>query len=628
MPLSRNTITDLVFWQQQNQRRFTQDSPIYPEVWFEYATIAPDDRVELLLTPHRRYTAAELLVALRERLHAAVAAASLPMEAWQKTPAADTAGGSSALSWRLANAGDTVAATLTFRELIRVALPLTGWWARYLWSEKQGTATDQPWFREIVGAIAWSQGEVRKGVTTAQDLPDVPVLEATFNQTIAGVDKNPDPPYYLWSVSYNRPATICLTDSVQTVKADAGRKLFSIDCSNITWAIMDTGIDARHQAFRQVDREGVPFPEMMGPRGRRGAKNHTRIVATYDFTKLRNIMANVEGQVLGGAEWELREELLAAIAGGQEDDRPLTKKEKLDLIRDLKRALEKGRMLDWSILGPLLRVPHNQQDYTPPEHPHGTHVAGILGADMRPWPPPPNDPPLVGICPEINLYDLRVLDSQGRGDEFSILAALQFVRWLNKQKDQLIIQGVNLSLSLEHDVTNFACGRTPICEECQRLVAEGTVVVAAAGNQGQALYETNQGPLAGFRSISITDPGNAEAVITVGATHKSKPHTYGVSYFSSRGPTGDGRIKPDLLAPGEKIKSTVLEQGIERKDGTSMAAPHVSGVAALLLARHREFIGQPGRVKEILCATATDLGRERYFQGHGVVDALRALQSV
>ena len=63
-------------------------------------------------------------------------------------------------------------------------------------------------------------------------------------------------------------------------------------------------------------------------------------------------------------------------------------------------------------------------------------------------------------------------------------------------------------------------------------------------------------------------------------------------------------------------------------DGTSMAAPHVSGAAALLIARHRELIGQPARVKEVLCRTATDLGRERYFQGPGMVDTLRALQSV
>jgi hypothetical protein len=59
-----------------------------------------------------------------------------------------------------------------------------------------------------------------------------------------------------------------------------------------------------------------------------------------------------------------------------------------------------------------------------------------------------------------------------------------------------------------------------------------------------------------------------------------------------------------------------------------MAAPHVSGAAALLMARHKELIGNPARVKRILCATATDLGRIREFQGAGMLDVLRALQSV
>lgn len=59
-----------------------------------------------------------------------------------------------------------------------------------------------------------------------------------------------------------------------------------------------------------------------------------------------------------------------------------------------------------------------------------------------------------------------------------------------------------------------------------------------------------------------------------------------------------------------------------------MAAPHVSGAAALLMARHSELVGRPAKVKQILCQTATDLGRERYFQGAGMLDILRALQSV
>jgi subtilisin family serine protease len=155
------------------------------------------------------------------------------------------------------------------------------------------------------------------------------------------------------------------------------------------------------------------------------------------------------------------------------------------------------------------------------------------------------------------------------------------------------------------------------------------VVVAAAGNNGYNRFQTTRGdPYEGYCAISITDPGNAELVITVGSTHRLEPHSYGVSFFSSRGPTGDGRLKPDLVAPGEKINAPIPDSGWGCFDGTSMAAPHVSGAAALLMARHPELIGAAQRIKQILCSTATDLGRERYFQGHGLVDVLRALQSV
>ena len=310
------------------------------------------------------------------------------------------------------------------------------------------------------------------------------------------------------------------------------------------------------------------------------------------------------------------------------------------LIDRLKLGLE----LDWSILEEFLL------DMTPdtPVSSHGTQVAGILGADWRDPPPDLNRVDFEkgeydravypsesfvrrfqGVCPDIKIMDLRVSDDTGSAQEFEAIAALQFILHLNTRSTEKTIHGANISLSIPHDARNYGCGKTRICEACEQLVASGVVVVAPAGNGGTVLYETIGGAqYGGYQVGSITDPGNAEGVITVGATHAVKPHQYGVSYFSGRGPTGDGRMKPDLVAPGEKIRTAGRGQSLSIVDGTSFAAPHVSGAGALLMARYSELVGQPQRIKEVLCGTATDLGRDRNFQGAGMLDTLRALQSL
>jgi serine protease AprX len=259
------------------------------------------------------------------------------------------------------------------------------------------------------------------------------------------------------------------------------------------------------------------------------------------------------------------------------------------------------------------------------------------------------------MAPQCKLLSLKVLDGNGQGSASSLIAAIALIQQINGYGRRLQVHGVNMSVGYDFEPEWFACGQSPLCVEVDRLVRSGVVVVVAAGNTGYGFAQSAfRGTVAAGMGLTINDPGNAELAITVGATHRDMPHVYGVSYFSSKGPTGDGRLKPDLVAPGEKIlscaagnlKQTTLAQAAAGRvdeaaptpksedclyvedSGTSMAAPHVSGVVAAFLSIRREFIGRPEDVKRIFTSSATDLNRDRYFQGRGLVDLMRAIQSV
>jgi serine protease AprX len=228
-----------------------------------------------------------------------------------------------------------------------------------------------------------------------------------------------------------------------------------------------------------------------------------------------------------------------------------------------------------------------------------------------------------------------------------VIQALAEVQKLNDFGRRIVVHGVNLSLGYPFMPEWFACGQSPLCVEVSRLVKSGVVVVVAAGNSGYGNIGATSGLVtAGGLPQTINDPGNAENAITVGSTHRDMPHTYGVSYFSSKGPTGDGRMKPDLVSPGERILSCAAASakdgatdGLSENEktnpfqyleysGTSMAAPHVSGVIAAFLSIRRDYIGQPEAVKKIFMENATDLNRDRTFQGQGLIDLMRAIQAV
>jgi hypothetical protein len=157
------------------------------------------------------------------------------------------------------------------------------------------------------------------------------------------------------------------------------------------------------------------------------------------------------------------------------------------------------------------------------------------------------------------------------------------------------------------------------------LYGKRIVVVFAAGN------ERGYSHCAGYKPYgNIPPPGTAKNVITVGATNSNDDS---MTWFSSWGPVDDGRVKPDVVAPGDEslgdqgITSTYLNNSYYSDQGTSMAAPAVSGVSALLIQQYRSIYGGadpwPSTVKALLIHTAVDRGNPGpdYAFGYGRVDA-------
>jgi len=262
---------------------------------------------------------------------------------------------------------------------------------------------------------------------------------------------------------------------------------------------------------------------------------------------------------------------------------------------------------------------------------HGTHVAGIVAGSYK-----LDDDIMAGMAPRCSLFGFKVLDDEGNGDDSRIVKALDTIAEMNRAAGTLIVHGVNLSLGGDFDPSVFGCGHTPLCQELRRLWRQGVVVCLAAGNEGFAVLKSEEGNIHANLDLSIGDPANLEEAIAIGSVHKKNPHTYGISYFSSRGPTADGRRKPDVVAPGEKIVSARHDWPNKKKEfklddlyvamsGTSMATPHVSGLLASFLSLRREFIGYPDRVKALLMGGCIDLGRDPFMQGAGLPNLIKML---
>jgi len=239
---------------------------------------------------------------------------------------------------------------------------------------------------------------------------------------------------------------------------------------------------------------------------------------------------------------------------------------------------------------------------------HGTHIAGIIAGSISYG---PTSLYKNGVAPGAHLVNVRVLNRVGVGYTSDVIAGIQ---WVVANRTNYSIRVMNLSLG--HPI-QAPCGFDPLCLAAEDAVAKGLVVVASAGNSGK---DAAGNPVLG----SVSTPGNAPAVITVGALNTW--NTVGrdddtVASYSSRGPTRyDMTLKPDVVAPGNKIVSLEAAGSYLAKtypslhvagsgnnaysmmSGTSMAAAMVSGGAALLLQSTPSLT--PRHVKVALQVTA------------------------
>lgn len=371
-------------------------------------------------------------------------------------------------------------------------------------------------------------------------------------------------------------------ESSRTIKCDAARAAFNCSGEGIVWAVADTGVSGRHPHFQR--HQNLALPDGLHHRD-----------FTRELTTALSEEAALKDQVGHGTH-------VAGIIAGESvragGDPPRT-----------------GITVPAIMISQKVRENENIVRKDVQEASQRTDVSGV--------------------AQRCKIMSLKVLDDPEMGQTSRLLAAIGYVRLVNGNARNLKIHGLNLSLGYPFDPEIYAAGQSPLCSEVNRLVKSGVVVVAAAGNggYGQVTTLTGRAERAAHAS-TISDPGNAEEAITVGSTHRDMPHTYGVSYFSAKGPTADGRMKPDLVAPGERIISCSVEgpqdgsANYEERSGTSMAAPHVSGAIAAFLSVRREFRGRPEEVKELIVANAIDLKRRPEFQGAGLIDLMRTLQAV
>jgi serine protease AprX len=216
-----------------------------------------------------------------------------------------------------------------------------------------------------------------------------------------------------------------------------------------------------------------------------------------------------------------------------------------------------------------------------------------------------------GLAHESQLVLVKVSEN-GRITEDNIARG---IKWIIANRACFNISVLNISLGGDEDVP---CTRSIIDQAAEEAVRNGIVVVVAAGNSG------------GEHSIP---PANSPSVITVGGYHdNNQPDGNGLElYHSNFGPTADGTVKPEIVAPAKWVAAPTLPvttdvgKQYQHVDGTSFAAPIVTSIVAQMIEANPRLT--PGAIKNILISTADRIaGAPAFRQGFGVVNARRAVE--
>ncbi|GAX91575.1 peptidase S8 [Effusibacillus lacus] len=258
--------------------------------------------------------------------------------------------------------------------------------------------------------------------------------------------------------------------------------------------------------------------------------------------------------------------------------------------------LDGGKIIGWKDLVNNQTTPYDDNG-------HGTHVGGIVAGTGE------GNAAYKGVAPGAALVGIKVLDKRGSGSMSTVDAG---INWAIQNKDVYGIKVINLSLG----TSGSSDGTDSTSTAVNTAFANGILPVVAAGNSGPARY-------------TIGSPGAATDALTVGAFADVGENGFNVTDFSSRGPTKDNRIKPDIMAPGfnitaPKTNSTNL---YITYSGTSMATPFTAGVAALML--DANYALTPADLKTKITGTAQDWGPagQDIDYGHGRLQAYEAIKS-